>query len=321
VHVYTTEHVDTRRRLDYWSALASDAITPMHVSAGGRSPFEGRLWVDRLGRIDIARAYSSSAVIRRTHANIARAAQRVFLVSMSEEASYHVRMGRCTRLVRGGDLLISDSGEPEEIVHAGCAVIVMRVPECVLKEHLPVADDLTGLIVRGDRGAGLLASTMIRSVARSMRQGFDSGVCEHLAAAVLHSVAAAYAEAYGVRFVSASTADTRRFEITRFVDAHLGDAELTVQKVAAAFGLSDRYLRLLFENTGESLAAYVKRRRLEESARQLRDPLCRSRTVSEIAFSWGFNSLGSYDRAFKARFDVTPRQYRQRCDAGVVPKR
>jgi AraC-like DNA-binding protein len=314
VQVFTTENVDTGRRLEYWSALASDAITPMRVSAGARSAFEGRLWTDSLGGIDISRAYSSSAVIRRTPAEIARLNQRAFLLSMSEESSYSFRIRGCERVGRGGDLLITDSAEPEDIVHSGCCVIVMRVPEGVLRSHLPAVDDLAGLLVRGDRGAGLIASTMIRSLPRSLRQGFDTSVREHLSAALLHSVAAAYAEAFGVKWVSAATAESRRFEIRRFVDAHLGDSDLTVQKVAATFGLSDRYIRMLFEATGESLSTYLQRRRLEESARQLRDPLWRSRTVSEIAFAWGFNSLGSYDRAFKVRFDQTPRQYRQRCE-------
>jgi AraC family transcriptional regulator, positive regulator of tynA and feaB len=316
VQTFTTGHVDTRRRLEYWSALASNAITPMRVAAGEQSSFEGRLWTEKLGAIDIARAYSSSVVIRRTPADVSRSAERAFLLSITEEASYSFRVRGRQLVGRPGDLLLTDSAEPEEIVHSGCTAIVLRMPGTLLKAHLPAADDVTGLIVRGDRGAGLVASTMIRSLARNMRQGFDRSVCDHLTAALLHSVAAAYAEAFGVKSTAIATAETRRFEITRYVEEHLGDSDLTVQKAALAFGVSDRYVRMLFGATGEPLSSYIQRRRLEESARQLRDPLWRARTVSEIAFNWGFNSLGSYDRAFKSRFDVTPSEYRRRCEAG-----
>ena len=319
MQVFTTGQVDTSRRLDYWSALASDAITPMRVSAGKDSSFEGRLWTAKLGDIDIARAYSSSVVIRRTPEEIARAEQCAFLLSISEEASYRFRIRGSQREGRAGELLLTASTEREEIVHSGCTVIVLRVPDLLLKAHLPAADDLIGLVVRGDCGAGLVASTMIRALARNMRNGFDTAVGEHLTAALLHSVAAAYAETFGTPSVSMVTVESRRFEITRYADAHLADSDLTVQKVALAFGLSDRYVRMLFEGEREPLSAYIQRRRLEESARQLRDPLWRSRTVSEIAFNWGFNSLGSYDRAFKARFEVTPREYRQRSETGGAP--
>jgi AraC family transcriptional regulator, positive regulator of tynA and feaB len=318
VQTFTTGHVETRRRLDYWSDLASNAITPMRVSAGGQSSFEGRLWTEKLGAIDIARAYSSSVVIRRTPQEISRSADRAFLLSIAEETSYSFRVRGCQLVGRPGDLLLTDSAEPEEIIHSGCTAIVLRMSESLLKAHLPAADDVTGLIVRGDRGAGLMASTMIRSLARNMRHGFDVNVCEHLTAALLHSIAAAYSEAFGVKATATATAtaESRRFEITRYVDAHLGDSDLTVQNTALAFGVSDRYVRMLFESTGEPLSSYIQRRRLEESARQLRDPLWRARTVSEIAFNWGFNSLGSYDRAFKVRFDRTPSEYRRHWERG-----
>jgi AraC family transcriptional regulator, positive regulator of tynA and feaB len=318
VQTFTTGQVETRRRLDYWSDLASNAITPMRVSAGAHSSFEGRLWTEKLGAIDIARAYSSSVNIRRTPQEISRSADRAFLLSISEETSYSFRVRGCQLVGRPGDLLLTDSAEPEEIIHSGCTVVVLRMPGSLLKAHLPAADDLTGLIVRGDRGAGLMASTMIRSLARNMRHGFDGNVSEHLTAAVLHSIAAAYSEAFGVKSASTATAASRRFEITRYVDAHLGDSDLTVQKAALAFGVSDRYVRMLFESTGEPLSSYIQRRRLEESARQLRDPLWRARTVSEIAFNWGFNSLGSYDRAFKVRFDRTPSEYRKHWERGEL---
>lgn len=312
MHVYSTNAVDCHRRLDYWSALSSSAITPMRVSASSQTRFEGRLWVDRLGPIDVARAYSSAVVIRRTPVEVGRSSERAFLLELSEEASYGVQLRGRQHVVRGGDLWFSDSTEPIVVRHLGCAVIVLRIGESALKTYLPAADDLLGCVIAGDRGAGLATSTLIRAVVRNMQQGFTPEAGEHLAAAVLHAVAAAFAERCGAKVAAPVTAESRRTAITRFVDAHLGDADLKVQRVAEKFGVSDRYVRMLFEAAGEPLSSYIQRRRLEESARQLRDPHCSSRTVSEIAFSWGFNSLGSYDRAFKAHFEITPREYRTR---------
>jgi AraC-like DNA-binding protein len=312
MQVYTTNNVDYDRRLGYWSALNSDAFAPMNISARRSATFQGCLWLDRLGSVNIGRASSSAVVIRRTGADVGRLTERAFVLTMSEEASYTVRTKGNECVVHGGALVLSDTTQVYDLQHAGCSVIILRIQEDVLKAYLPAADDLTGLVLKGDRGAGLHASTMMRSVLRTVRQGLAEGIREHLAAALLHTVAAAFSEAYRARDTSPMTAELRRFQLTRFVDTHLRDADLTVQKVATAFGLSDRYVRMLFETVGESLSCYIQRRRLEESARQLRDPLWQGKTVSEIAFAWGFNSLGSYDRAFKARFDLTPRQYRQR---------
>jgi len=106
-------------------------------------------------------------------------------------------------------------------------------------------------------------------------------------------------------------ADGHRARIRRCVEARLFDPELSPASVAAALGLSPRYLRLLLAGDGESLTAYILRRRLEECARQLRDPRHAGRSVTELAFACGFNDASHFSRAFKARFDRSPRDYRQ----------
>jgi AraC-like DNA-binding protein len=199
-----------------------------------------------------------------------------------------------------------------ELRHGGCTVMVLTMKEQVLKDYLPMADDLVGSVVRGDRGAGLYASTLIRSLPAGMRQGFVERTTDHLSAALLHAIAAAFSEAQALPNAAPVSAGARRHAIKRFVDENLGDSTLTVQKVAAVFELSDRYLRMLFSPEGESLAAYIQRRRLEESARQLRDASSDAQTISDVAFAWGFNSLGSFDRALRAQFAMTPGQYRRR---------
>src|SRR5688572_6712194 len=170
----------------------------MLVSADDRAPFEGRLWVDRVGPISLARAYSSGVVIRRT-GETTSSAERSFVLTMSEGTSYTAFANGREQLIRGGDLRLSDSNEVMDLTHAGCTVVVLCVREHVFKQYLPAADELVGSVVRGDRGAGLHAATMIRSLPAGMRYGFVDSAAEHLAAAVLHSIAAAYSQAYALR--------------------------------------------------------------------------------------------------------------------------
>jgi AraC family transcriptional activator of tynA and feaB len=309
MRTYSTDSVDRARRVDFWSSVSSSSITPMDISADVPSAFEGRLWVDRLGPIGLSRAYSSSVVIRRT-GGCRSSNDRHFVLTMSEDASYTVLANGRRQLVRGGDLRLSDSSEVIQVAHSGCTVVVLCIQDYLLRRHLASADELVGRLVRGDQGAGSYASALMRSLPTGMRYGFPSHAAQHLSTALLHSIAAAYS--HEPRESARATAGARRAEIKRFVDANLGDADLTVRMVATAFKLTDRYVRVLFESDDESLASYIQRRRLEESARQLRDPRASRRTISEIAFACGFNSLGSYDRAFRSQFDMTPGQYRRR---------
>jgi AraC-like DNA-binding protein len=46
------------------------------------------------------------------------------------------------------------------------------------------------------------------------------------------------------------------------------------------------------------------------------DPALRNRTISDIAFSWGFVDASHFSRAFKARFGCTARDVRAQLSGG-----
>lgn len=310
---FSTEQVPFGQRLAYWAALASDAIAPMSIdvgrSAGG---LQGRLWAHKIGPIEFVRACSTSVVLRRSASEIARMKGRAFLVTISEDARFLVRGRGYEAALTPSDMILYDLTQPGLTIHSGCTALNVLIPEAELLRHLPGADDLNGLIVRCDHGAGLIAATMIRALTPNKEQRLEGYAADHVATALLHAIAAACGEAHDVPVSPETVVGSRRDRIVQFVESHLYDPELSVAMVAAAFQVSDRYVRMLFESGPEPLSTYIRRRRFEECARLLRDPHRRARTISEIALSCGFNSLASFDRAFKAHFSMTPRQYRTR---------
>jgi AraC-like DNA-binding protein len=63
---------------------------------------------------------------------------------------------------------------------------------------------------------------------------------------------------------------------------------------------------LLFEPIGISFAQYVARRRLLQCRAALASPSTTKRSVADIAFGWGFNSLATFYRAFEREFGMPP---------------
>ncbi len=59
-------------------------------------------------------------------------------------------------------------------------------------------------------------------------------------------------------------------------------------------------------------AAFVREARLKEAARQLRES---ATTVAEVGVALGYTSPANFATAFRERFGVSPRQYRQGLDA------
>ena len=104
------------------------------------------------------------------------------------------------------------------------------------------------------------------------------------------------------------------------VEAHLHEP-VTLDALARAAGVSRYHLHRLFQaGYGESLKAYIRKRRLTWAARQLRQSRTR---IIELALECGFESQAAFTRAFKALYGVAPGRYRddprQRYQSGLRP--
>ena len=90
------------------------------------------------------------------------------------------------------------------------------------------------------------------------------------------------------------------------VDLHLADPGLTPASVAAALGISARQLHRLFEPSGSTFARYVLRQRLLRCRDTVAGATGTGRSVIDIAFGWGFNSMATFYRAFASEFGSPP---------------
>ncbi len=94
-----------------------------------------------------------------------------------------------------------------------------------------------------------------------------------------------------------------------FIEANLG-APLTLGQIAERTRLSPyHFARLFTAIRGESVMAYVWRRRLQTGAERIaRDPGVK---LIDLAFDCGFESQEAFTRAFKRLFGVAPGQFKR----------
>ena len=90
------------------------------------------------------------------------------------------------------------------------------------------------------------------------------------------------------------------------------DENLTVGEMAKFCGWSDsHFMRWFKKMTGLSLIAYVNERRLAVAAEALKKTDDKILNISQDA---GFTNLSNFNRQFRKRYGVTPKEYREMND-------
>ena len=92
-------------------------------------------------------------------------------------------------------------------------------------------------------------------------------------------------------------------------ERHLGDPGLRPPQIAAALGVSLRYLHRAFDETDSTVARYLRDRRLEEVARTLRAGE-RQPSLQHLAERYGFSGQDQLARAFRRRYGSSMTEYR-----------
>ncbi len=95
------------------------------------------------------------------------------------------------------------------------------------------------------------------------------------------------------------------------IERRLDDVDLAPASVAQAEGISERYLQKLFEVAGDNFSHYVRERRLQRAWTDLSNPAEANHSISEIAYRYGFGDSAHFSRSFRARFGLSPREFRQ----------
>ncbi|MGO8829938.1 MAG: helix-turn-helix transcriptional regulator, partial [Steroidobacteraceae bacterium] len=81
--------------------------------------------------------------------------------------------------------------------------------------------------------------------------------------------------------------------------------------VAAALGLSRRYVHLLFASAGTTFCEELYACRLHRAQRLLCDKRFEGLGIAEIAFNCGFSEPSHFTRRFRERFGSPPSAFRR----------
>ncbi len=250
-------------------------------------------------RIDVTRPHAASSD------------RRFFLMMPVEGCVQFSHYGRAD-VLEPGDFVLFDGSAPGRIQFDepnASFHLVLSAEE--LRARLPNPENLLGLKTLRNRQFGSVMRSLLEDVWRQVELGFPQEHGLAIAKNILDVIATAYSLQHGKRFCESATVSARRAHIKRFIEARLRDPSLSAAFVADYFGVSTRYVSMIFEKEHEAVSGYILRRRLEECAHQLGSRDWKHHSVTEIAREWCFTNRAHFSRVFKKRFGVSPREYRR----------
>lgn len=93
----------------------------------------------------------------------------------------------------------------------------------------------------------------------------------------------------------------------RYIESNYADA-ITLDSVCKRFGFSPAHFSRLFKQvTGDTFSAYLSKVRFENAVTML---ITTDKSIEDIAFECGFNSISYFSFAFKKNFQISPLKYR-----------
>lgn len=308
--LFSTAGLHSGRQFQYFCEAICEAVIRLGARRHGRGPYDAEIRTFGLGPLEFAHVCCDPVIIERTRQDIAHDEGAYYFFTLQLEGSGRVSQRGREAILHPGELTLVDSTEPYCLsFEAPVRRLVVRVPHDQLHRRTGSGTDLRALaFTRGRPGTGLAFNALhcLAEEARAHPIHVDPalGACAlDLAVAAMLSRDEVQSSPGRLRLLAAARAH---------VQANLRDPDLTPQTAAAAVGISVRYLHQLFQGEGATFGAWVREERLRRCHVDIADGAHARRSISDIAFGYGFNDMAHFSRLFARRFGYPPRQLRLR---------
>jgi AraC-like DNA-binding protein len=308
--LFSTSHVAARDRAAYWIDMICDVFVQLDCTNTAER-FHGEITDQTLGPLRLSRVDSNKQLVLRSPRQINKSCDDYFLVSLQLAGHGRVLQDGRAALLGPGDFALYDSTRRYTLAFDDeFTQLVLKTPRALLTDRLARAETCTALAINGSAGMGRVAAELLRAVTREAATLLPHEV-ERMAHTLIDVFAATFGQSPIQQPVSpGSHRAAQLLCVKMYIEDHLRDPELSPEHIARAHGISTRYLSKLFETGGTSVARFIWEQRLARIERDLGDATLTGRSISEIAFGWGFNDMSHFSRAFRARFGDCPRGYR-----------
>ncbi|MFD9701711.1 helix-turn-helix domain-containing protein [Lentzea sp. NPDC059081] len=295
-----------------WEEVIGETLVDLELLRQGAGRFSGTMTTR--GAVDVLLSDIAASPSRGTTGRDAAdvPAEYIFCHQISGEGVID-QDGRSVTLAPGGLAVYAAHRTASVVFGEGFRAVSLHVPGHLLDLPAGTVDDLTVRdLTRPACGPVVALGEYLRWMNGAIDEARPASRGRMMLTAVdlVGSVTRSWFDDRGL--TSARTMSPRRVEMLDYVERHLDAPALGPVAVANAHHVSVRYVHALFQDSGETIGAYIRRRRLTNCARDLADAALTHLSVAAVGQRWGFESPSHFSELFRRVYGEPPSHYRRR---------
>ncbi len=280
-------------------------------------PFSGQLELGRFGNMDIAAISGNVKRINKTKQDVSRSDDANLFLILGVKGDAILEQSGNSAHLGVGDICLIDSRRPSEFTYKdGFKQISIHLPEMQTREvfnqsEIPLAQTL-GYEHNQSLRAHILHMyqhahlSNAGATLENAKYAHNNDCLQLLWRTIFSDNESALSQDI------IHMANYRR--VNQYIEDNLKNAELDLEGIATACGMSRRSLHRLFERHGLSPLSWIRMRRLELARNDLmaassKGQIAQRGTCTDIAYKYGFSTPAHFSRVFKHKFGLPPRQF------------
>lgn len=304
--VFSTDDYEPSARYAAWRDAICDVYVNVDVKARDPERYRGFIREANFGEVVLTDILLSEQRIRRNNRHIARLDKDCYYLQLMHKGRISVVQRGETHNSNAARAAIFCATEQYELYgHGEVRSFYLEIPRDEFAQRFPRERIPVSAVLNTTQGLGRIATEFCATLATEGSR-LEDGIRAGLGGQLMDMLAFALLTSEGdMPAADSSVKKARLRSVQQWIESHVADAALSLEKVAVANGMSLRYLHVLFEGCEMSVAEWIWNRRLQLAY----DCLARGdrRSITSIAFDHGFNSSAHFSTMFRRKYGVSPR--------------
>jgi len=313
--IFDSKTLPAGKRRQAWQDAICEIYLRVDCAAESQSSYDGFVREIRFGDVTLTDTLSSPQSVMRQSRHIAQLEKDCYFMGLAQSGSINIRQANSSMTMHAGVGALFNANEPYELrCDTKLRSFWVELPRQAFASRFDSKRPPLTAHLNLSRGLGRIAVEFCSALALE-GGSLDPQSRVRLGEQFMDILALAISAEPDRPSTESCVPSGRLLLVRNYIDEHLSDPNLSLAEIAKNNGISLRTLHQLFHPMGMSASEWLRTRRLQRCYDLLTSPQHEAKTITEIAYSVGFNSSSHFSNLFREQFGLRPSDARKTSSA------